>query len=86
MPIYQHRCSVCSKEVEEYRKLDDYDKHPLCCGQPMPKFFTGHSVIPDLEPYIDEHLADRPVLVKSKKHKKQLMKEHNVRERMDYFS
>lgn len=60
-------------------KLADY-KAPNCCGQKM-RQVIGCSVIGDLEPYVDENMTYEPVLVKSKKHKRELMKKYEVTER-----
>lgn len=61
-------------------KLADY-KSPDCCGQAMKHVLGNYSVIPDVEPYLDENIGNEPTWVKSKKHRRQLMKEHGVQEK-----
>lgn len=79
MPTYDFRCEACEKQEEVFMRLADY-KVPDCCGQRM-KQIISCGIIGDLEPYVDEHMTYEPVLVKSKKHKRELMKEHEVSER-----
>lgn len=61
-------------------KLADY-KAPECCSQPMKQVIGNYHVVGDLEPYMDENLSDQPVYVRSKKHRRQLMKEAGVVEK-----
>ena len=78
MPTYDFKCDSCGKQEAIFMKLADY-KAPDCCGQKM-KQIIGCAIVKDVEPYLDENLADKPVWVKSKRHRKQLMKEHGVSE------
>lgn len=80
MPTYQFACEVCKKDEEVFMRLADY-KAPDCCGQKMKQVLGNYHVVKDIEPYLDENLGDQPVYVKSKKHRKQLMKEHGVMEK-----
>ena len=47
----------------------------------MRKLISSYSVIGDLEPYLDANLSDRPVWVRSKRHREQLMRENGVTEK-----
>ena len=87
MPIYEYQCGKCKAVKNEFRAIDDRNNCPECCNQSMKKIISSN-VRPDIEPYVDIHMLgpDRPVYVKSRQHKKQLMKEHNVREKLDYFT
>lgn len=60
-------------------RMTEYAR-PLCCEQEMQQVYS-HSVVPDLEPYVDENLSEQPVYVKSKKHKQELMRKAGVAER-----
>lgn len=77
--IYPFACDACGKSEEHWMKVSEY-RVPECCNKPMRRVF-GHGVVKDLEPYLDENLTDRPVWVKSKHHRRQLMKEHGVYEK-----
>jgi hypothetical protein len=41
-------------------------------------FSFNVNVQPDLEPYVDDQMGHEPVYVKSKQHRKQLMKERGL--------
>lgn len=48
----------------------------------MNQYFGSIRIIPDFEPYYDEHISKsgEPVLVESKQHRKKLMQENGVTE------
>jgi hypothetical protein len=69
----------CGKEEEFCMRMTEY-KRPLCCEEEMQRIFT-HSVVPDLQPYLDENIGTTPEYVKSKQHRKELMKKHGVYEK-----
>lgn len=79
MPIYSYICESCGRTEDIYRKVEERNCGPECHG-PMKKLMGGHKIIKDLEPYLDADMTDKPVWVKSKKHRKQLMKKHDVYE------
>lgn len=85
MPIYQYQCDRCQTVKDEFRTIEDRNNCPECCNQPMKKIIAS-KIRPDIEPYIDIHMTGQPILVKSRQHKKALMKEHGIREKLDYFS
>jgi hypothetical protein len=78
--IYPFKCDVCEKSEEHWMKVSEYQV-PDCCEQPMRRIF-GHNIVKDLEPYLDENLTSDPVWVKSKQHRKELMREHGVIEKI----
>ncbi len=75
--MYQWECS-CGKKADEFRKVADRNKLKKCeCGKKMNRVIGGHSVSPDMEPYYDDNLES---WVKSRQHRKQLMKHRGVDE------
>lgn len=80
--IYECRCELCLKTEDIVRSVADRDKDlPICCGKVMKRVISRYNVVGDLDPYLDENLGDKPVWVKSKKHRERLMKEHGVYEK-----
>lgn len=77
MPLYTYECS-CGKSADEFRSVAERNNAPLCCGKPMQKQLGGHRVVPDVVPYFDDNLES---YVKSKQHRKQLMREQGVYEK-----
>lgn len=80
MPTYQWHCVVCKKDEEIFMKLAEFKK-PICCDGEMRQVLGNYSVVKDLQPYLDENLTSKPVYVKSKQHRRQLMKEFGVSEK-----
>lgn len=80
MPLYDLTCDCGHNEQDALCGVNEY---PPCikCGQPLKRVLGRYSVIGDLEPYIDENLGEEPVLVKSKKHRRELMKRAGVYEK-----
>lgn len=82
MPFYDYRCPKCNREFDAYNEIYDKDKQ-LCdnCGEFMktiiktvPQIIMGDLREEGYNPGLGE-------FVKSKSHKKRLMKEKNVVER-----
>ena len=80
MPLYEYECKTCGKHEDAFRKISEHKNGPKCCGEIMSQVLGKHYVIPDLDPYWDENLGKEPLYVKSKQHRKKLMKEHGVSE------
>lgn len=81
MPLYDLKCDCGNEEKDAWCGINEY---PPCikCGQPLKRVLGQHRVVPDLEPYLDHNLSDKPVFVKSKQHRRQLMREHGVTEKV----
>ena len=78
MPLYDYECE-CGKITERFGKINE--TNILCeCGKQANRIISRPSVICDLEPYLEENICDKPIWIKSKKHRKQLMKENGVAE------
>lgn len=78
MPLYEYKCS-CGYTGEHWNKMDEYEPCPTC-KTPMQRVLGGYKVISDLEPYLDPHIGPEPTWVKSKQHRKELMKKFGVSE------
>lgn len=77
--IYSYQCPDCGAVKDEWRTVAHRnDPCPCECGTAMVKLIGGHNVVPDLEPYFDENLECG---IKSKQHRKQVMREREVCER-----
>ena len=78
MPIYSYRCGECSKLTDAYRSVDDRDNSPVCeCGGKTRKIISLYRVHADMQPYYDDNLETH---IKSRKHRKRVMKEKGVSE------
>lgn len=81
MPIYDLKCSCGHIENDVLCGINEYKDCPKCKEQ-LRRVLGNYTVVRDLEPYVDENLCGKPVLVKSKQHRKQLMREHGVYEKV----
>ncbi len=79
MPSYDFKCEKCGNQEELWMKVSEYKK-PSCCGQEMKRIFS-YAVVKDVDPYVDYDIGDKPVVVKSKQHRKELMKKFGVEEK-----
>ena len=78
MPVYDYQCKKCQKIEEKYNSINDRSNGPVCCGEVMKKYIGNYNIVPDIEPYVDYHIGDKPVFVRSKKHRRKLMDEYGV--------
>lgn len=77
-PIYEARCQDCGELTDYYRSVANRDDTPKCeCGGETKKIISRYAVQGDFEPYYDENLETH---VKSKQHRKKVMKEQGVSE------
>ncbi len=80
MPFYDVKCSCGHEEKDVQQGFDEY-KDCIKCGKLMQRVLGNYSVIRDIEPYLDTNMGHDPVVVKSKKHRQQLMKERGLTEK-----
>ena len=80
MPRYDFQCSSCGKVQEQFAHIDD-TTFVCSCGAMMTRIFSPpiYKPILDIEPYWDENIAPQPILVQSRKHKEQLLKENGLK-------
>lgn len=77
MPIYDFKCPTCGTVTDVYAHMDEREKMHSC-GQTMTRLISTPNITPDIPQYLDENLGETPVLVKSRRHRKQLMKERGL--------
>lgn len=81
MPVYSYKCKKCGVLADKINTIDNRKQGPECCGEIMTQYYGNYHVVPDFEPYIDYNLSEKPVYVKSKQHRKQIMKERGISEK-----
>lgn len=82
MPTYSYKCKTCGKQQDKFNRIADHKNGPECCGAIMVQILTTAYVHGDFEPYVDHNIGPDPVVVKSKQHRRQLMKQNNVDEKV----
>lgn len=80
MPLYDFQCKECSKVVEKYAKIEEETQECDCGGEMKRLITTSFSAHGDIDPYLDENIGREPVWIKSKKHRRQVMKREGVYE------
>lgn len=76
MPLYDAMCPKCGLRENVWGKIDE----PLVCecGLQMQRLISPVNVNPDITPYWEENISDRPVYLKSRRHRAQVLKENNL--------
>lgn len=80
MPLYEYACLSCERHTDAYRSVAERNDAPACpcCGGRTRKVISLSRPIGDMAPYYDENLE---AFVKSRQHRKVLMKERGVSEK-----
>lgn len=79
MPLYTYLCPDCKQEMDEFRSIEKRNECPKCeCGGQTQKIISHYAAHGDLEPYYDDNLESH---VRSRQHRKELMKEKGVSEK-----
>jgi hypothetical protein len=58
--------------------MDDYIMSCPRCGRGMKRLISSSNIICDIEPYLDGHMAQNPVPVFSRQHKKEELKKRGL--------
>jgi len=75
--IYTVKCKNCGRRFEAWAKVADRHNIYCECGGRTEIIITPPHIIPDLEPEWDDGLG---YYVKSRQHKRELLKKHNLRQ------
>lgn len=84
MPRYDYECSVCERLEEMIFSVAEKPDEIECvaCGGTMRSVISAVQVLggnhPVWEPYWDHNLDVEPIMVKSREHRRQLMKERGL--------
>ena len=78
MPIYDYICTKCGKVSDVWATMDERTKRCPKCKRKMSRLIARSNIITDLIPHVDENMGHEPVYVKSRQHKKQLLKEKGL--------
>ena len=82
MPVYPYQCDHCGFSGDIYKSLDIIERPEYCpqCSASMTRLVRGN-LTHTFNPYMSDTLSpfpDKPILVESPSHRKQLEKERNV--------
>ena len=81
MPLYDYRCPKCAEIVELFGSANEGPRKCECGAEMKRLITTNYSVHGDMEPHLDYEMSSKPVPIKSKKHREQMMREFGVQER-----
>lgn len=82
MPLYDFKCRECRTVTDRFASIDTREVRCECGGTAERIISTSYRVHGDIEPYVDENITDKPVLVKSKKHRARLLEKYGLIERI----
>ena len=73
MPLYDYKCAACGKKWEAFHVIEERGREPPCkCGGEAKQLLSMPMINFDFKPFMHEHLGDTPVLIKSRKHLKEV--------------
>lgn len=79
MILYEYQCVDCDKITDALRAIDDRNNCPKCaCGGETKKIISKQRVHGDFVPYLDQNIGNEPTWIKSKQHRKEVMKKNGV--------
>jgi len=81
MPRYDYECELCGRITEKTFHIADKPEEIRCpaCGHTASSIITApQSVRPDWKPYLEEHLGDEPIMIESRKHRREVMKKEGL--------
>ena len=85
MPIYDYNCPSCGVQEDIWAGVDQEEVPCPKCGIHMDRLLSATRSNPDWEPYYDENLCKlgsaEGHYVKSRQHRKELMKAHGLVDR-----
>ena len=77
MPMYDYKCQECGLEFEHFTCIIDRHKVQCKCGG-RAELQISTKARDWFRPFSTDDFNGRPIMVESKKHLKQLCKEHGV--------
>lgn len=85
MPIYEYECKKCGHNEERVYNVDKKPEYLDCPKCRIKRALVSiisvpQAMRPDWEPYWDENMGDKPVLVKSRQHRRELKKKRGLRD------
>ena len=81
MPIYDYLCPRCGEVSDVWAHMNEERKVHDECGSTMKRLISRSNVNPDYPAWMDDNLCGQdgaPVLVKGRRHQKQLLKERGL--------
>jgi len=81
MPVYEYECNECGRISEIFCKIKEKPVGILCkeCGKYARAIISKpQDVLPAWDEYFDENLGHEPILIKGRRHRKELMKERGL--------
>ena len=83
MPIYEYECQNCGELTEAiFSMKEDIPAItcPFCCSRARKIISRPQAVAPLWEEYWEENLGHEPVLIKGRRHRKEVMKANGLEE------
>ena len=79
MPLYDFDCPACGTQKDIVAHPDEREMSCPVCTATMTRLFpTSWGTIPDIEPYVDENMGKDPIYIRSRRHKKEMLREKGL--------
>ena len=83
MPIYEYECNNCGVHTTIMSSYDNFVPNHSCkkCRDgTLKNRICAPTLRLDIEPFVTEHITGNPVEVRSRRHKKHLLRENGLNE------
>ena len=81
MPLYDCKCTKCGEVVEQYMKHDEEPDICACGGDSERIISSSYYINRDID-YVTDNISGEPIRVNSRKHLRELEKEHGVTQKI----
>jgi putative FmdB family regulatory protein len=82
VPVYEFLCDKCNKKTKKLLSIANHTNKIDCvgCGGEARQIFSVGAVIEDIKPFVTDHITGSPLLVKSRRQKKELLGRNGLAE------
>jgi len=79
LPTYEYLCADCSCKQEISVPISEHKESVTCsCGKEAWQVFETSTLFFDIKPFVTQHINGSPLLVKSRMHRTEILKRHNL--------
>lgn len=83
MPLYDYECNDCAhRQMDIIKTYEDKQIDCNVCPGTARRIVTVAHTFGDFAPYIDEHIGPEPIYIKGKAHRREVMKQTGVQEKL----
>jgi len=78
MPIYAYKCDECLNEADHFRRVDERDNAPECCGKSTRRLMSAPMIGISAKPFQSYKCPVTDQIVDSERQRRNIMAEHRL--------